>query len=73
MGIEEYASNDKNSEGSEYQESTESLDFSTDEYQTITSPLQDVKNVKKFPFIAIGTLLVKFPQLKKNINIDAFL
>ena len=47
MDIEEAASNQNNSEGSDYQENSDSFNFSTDENQTITSPLQDVKNVKK--------------------------
>ena len=64
MDIEEAASNQNNSEGSDYQENSDSFNFSTDENQTITSPLQDVKNVKKFPYIAIGTLTVKFPSFE---------
>ena len=73
MDIEEAASNQNNSEGSDYQENSDSFNFSTDENQTITSPLQDVKNVKKFPYIAIGTLTVKFPSLDEDYQYTCFL
>ena len=46
-------------ENSDYQDTQDSFNFSTDESQTILSAQQDVKNVKRFPYIAIGTLIVK--------------
>ena len=46
--------------GNESQEG--SFNFSTDESQSITSPTQDVKNIKKFPYIAVGSLTAKFAQ-----------
>ena len=73
MDIEEAASNQNSSEGSDYQENSDSFNFSTDENQTITSPLQDVKNVKKFPYIAIGTLTVKFPSFDEDYQYTCFL
>jgi hypothetical protein len=73
MDIEESASNTTSSEGSDYQENGDSFNFSTDENQTFTSPLQDVKNVKKFPYIAIGTLLVKYPSLEEEFQYTCFL
>ena len=39
-----------------------SFNFSTDESQSISSPLQNVKNIKKFPYIAVGSLTAKFPN-----------
>ena len=41
--------------------------------QTFTSPLQDVENIKKFPYIAIGTITVRFQQLEKDLEYTCFL
>ena len=73
MDIEEATSNQNSSEGSDYQENGDSFNFSIDEKQTITSPLQDVKNIKKFPYIAIGTLTVKFPSFQEEYQYTCFL
>ena len=47
MDIEEAAFNQNSSKGSDYQENSDSFNFFTHENQTITSPLQNVKNIKK--------------------------
>ena len=73
MDIEEAAFNQNSSEGSDYQENRDSFIFYTDGNQTIISPLQDVKNVKKFPYIAIGTLTVKFPSFDEDYQYTCFL
>ena len=51
----------------------DSFRFSTCENQTITSPLQNVKNSKKFPYIAIGTLIVRFPISNSDEYFTCFL
>ncbi len=73
MDIEETVSNTSSSEGSDYQEGSDSFNFSQDDSQTITSPLQDVKNPKKFPYIAIGRLNVKFPLADEEEYYTCFL
>ena len=73
MDIDESVSNTTSTEGSDYQESGDSFNFSTDENQTITSPLQDVKNVKKFPYIAIGALYVKYSDIDEELQYTCFL
>lgn len=73
MDIEEAASHQNSSEGSNYQENSDSFNFSIDEKQTITSPLQDIKNVKKFPYIVIDTLIAKFPSFDEDYQYTCFL
>ena len=73
MDIEDSTTNTTNTEGSDYQENGDSFNFSTDDNQTITSPLQDVKNIKKFPYIAIGTITVRFPSLDEDREYTCFL
>jgi hypothetical protein len=73
MDIEDSTTNTTNTEGSDYQENGDSFNFSTDDNQTITSPLQDVKNIKKFPYIAIGTITVRFPLLDEDREYTCFL
>ena len=58
MNLETNSTN-ASSENSDYQDNQDSFNFSTDESQTILSAQQDVKNVKRFPYIAIGTLIVR--------------
>ena len=73
MDIEESASNSTNEGGSDFAENGDSFNFSTDDNQTITSPLQNVKNIKKFPYIAIGTITVRFPSLDQDLEYTCFL
>ena len=73
MDIEEAVSNTSNTDGMEYQEGGDSFNFSQDESQSITSPLLDVKNTKKFPYIAIGRLTVRFPQADSDEYFTCFL
>ena len=73
MDIEDSASNSTSTEGSDYQENGDSFNFSTDDNQTIISPVQDVKNIKKFPYIAIGTITVRFPSLDEDCEYTCFL
>lgn len=37
------------------------FDFSLDEEETIPSPFNDIKNIKKFPFVGIGAVMSIFP------------
>ena len=53
--------------------SDSSFDFSIDDNQTISSKLQDVENIKKYPYIAIGTITVRFPKLEKDLEYTCFL
>ena len=39
----------------------DSFDFSFDEAENITSPLNDVKNIKKFPYLGVGVVTSIFP------------
>ena len=73
MDIEETVSNTSSNDGSEYQDGSDSFNFSQDESQNITSSLQDVKNPKKFPYIAIGRLAVRFPALDADEYFTCFL
>jgi len=52
-------SNNVNGKNSDYQDNKDSYNFSKDENQAILSAQQDIKNVKKFPYIAIGTVIVR--------------
>ena len=72
MDIEETVSNTTSSEGSDY-DGTDSFNFSQDETQNITSPVLDVKNPKKFPYITIGRLQVRFPQVDYDEYFTCFL
>jgi hypothetical protein len=49
MDIEETVSNISSNDGNDYQDDSDSFNFSQDESQSITSSLQDAKNPKKFP------------------------
>ena len=40
---------------------------------TKTSPFQDVENIKKYPYIAIGTITVRFKNLEKDLEYTCFL
>ena len=39
----------------------------------IASPLLNVENIKKYPYIAIGTITVRFPKLEKDLEYTCFL
>ena len=61
MDVDETTSTSTSAEPSEYSGENDSFSFSTEITQSIDSEALDVKNTKKFPYIAIGTLTVKFP------------
>ena len=54
---------EKNVDIDEY---NDSLNSSTEESHCIDSQLLDVKNIKLFPYIAIGALLVEFPLFEET-------
>ena len=51
----------------------DSFSFSSEMTVDIESPTLDVRNIKKFPYTAIGTLLVKFPISDKDYFYTCFL
>ena len=51
----------------------DSFSFSQDATQNIESTALDVKNVNKFPYIAVGTLTVKFPIGDEDYQYTCFL
>lgn len=51
----------------------DSFSFSQEMTQNIDSNSLDVKNVNKFPYIAVGTLTVKFPDDDKDYQYTCFL
>ena len=73
MDIEETVSNISSNDRNDYQDDSDSFNFSLDESQTITSSLQDVKNPKKFTYIAIGRLTLLFRLLDVNEYFTCFL
>ena len=73
MDIDDTNTSTNNSEPDSMQDSQDSFNFSIDEKQTIISPTLDIKNVRKFPYIAIGTLVVKYPQLEEEFFYTCFL
>jgi hypothetical protein len=73
MDIEETVSNISSNDGNDYQDDSDSFNFSQDESQSITSSLQDAKNPKKFPYIAIGRLTVLFRLLDVDEYFTCFL
>ncbi len=50
-----------------------SFNISNDDDQTLTSQLQNVENIKEYPYIAIGTITVRFPELEKDLEYTCFL
>ena len=48
-------------------------EFSSADNQTLTSKLQNVENIKEYPYIAIGTITVRFPELEKDLEYTCFL
>jgi len=73
MDVDESTSSSVSSESSEYAGENDSFSFSTEITQSIDSPALDVKNTKKFPYIAIGTLTVKFPISEEDFQYTCFL
>ena len=72
--LDESAASLSTSEGSNYSDNTgDSFNFSTEENQIITSPLLDVKNIKKYPYVTVGTVIVKFPEADKDEYYSCFL
>ena len=53
--------------------SNESFDFSDNEDNYITSSQLDINNINKFPYNAIGTLIVKFPKREEEYLYTCFL
>ena len=72
MEVEENTNNMPTSENSENTEN-DSFTFSQEVTQTLTNPKLDVKNVKKFPYIAIGTISVVFPVSEEVFEYTCFL
>ena len=73
MDLDETASTTTNTEQSEYSGENDSFSFSTEITQSIDSMTLDVKNTKKFPYIAIGTLTAKFPINDEDFQYTCFL
>ena len=73
MDADEATSTSTSTEQSEYSGENDSFSFSTEVTQSIDSPALDVKNTKKFPYIAIGTLTVKFPISDDDFQYTCFL
>ena len=63
VDIEEINENNQNSENNE---DDDFFDFDIDINFSITNPKLDVKNVKKFPYITIGTISVIYPLDEKE-------
>ncbi len=63
----------KNSTNRDRRVSSFNFSIWDDDNQTITSLLQDVENIKKYPYIAIGTITVKFPNLEEDLEYTCFL
>ena len=72
MDVEDTTTNSGSNEPSEAGEN-ESFSFSQEMSTSIDSPQLDVKNPKKFPYIAIGTLTVKFPINDDDFQYTCFL
>ena len=72
MEVEENTNNMPTSENNENTEN-DSFTFSQEVTQTLTNPKLDVKNVKKFPYIAIGTISVVFPVSEEVFEYTCFL
>ena len=60
MEVEENSTNVSSSDNQDGVEN-DSFTFSTEVTQALNNPKLDVKNIKKFPYIAIGKISVVFP------------
>ena len=72
MEVEENTTNMPTSDNSENPEN-DSFTFSQEITQTLTNPKLDVKQIKKFPYIAIGTISVVFPVSEQVFEYTCFL
>ena len=72
MDLDEISLNSKSTEPLEGRES-EPLSFSQEVSISIDSPNLHIKNPKKFPYITIGTLTVKFPINDEDFQYTCFL
>ena len=72
MEVEEAPSSGPSTESSENTEN-DSFTFSQEVTQVLINPKLDVKNTKKFPYIAIGTISVKFPISEDTYEYTCFL
>ena len=73
MEADEATSTSTSVDSSDYSTENDSFSFSTEITQSIDSEALDVKNPKKFPYIAIGTLTAKFPQIEQELQSTCFL
>ena len=73
MDMDETNTTTNSAEQSEMSGENDSFSFSTEMTQAIDSPMLNVKNPKKFPYIAIGTLTVKFPVSEEDFEYTCFL
>ena len=60
------------SNNEENENSFDSFDFSFEGMQSITSCLCNIKNPKKFPYVTVGILSVKFPLDDKKYEYTCF-
>ena len=72
MEVEESSNNMPTSDNSENPEN-DSFTFSQEITQNLVNPKLDVKNTKKFPYIAIGTITVVFPVDDQKFEYTCFL
>ena len=72
MEVEEAPSSGPSTESSDNTEN-DSFTFSQEVTQVLINPKLDVKNTKKFPYIAIGTISVKFPISEDTYEYTCFL
>ena len=63
----------KDYEENEENEENDSFKFSFEFIQEIDDPLLDIKNIKKFPYNAIGTISVQFPLREEIFVYTCFL
>ena len=73
MEPEENTNSMPTSENSSENTENDSFTFSQEVTQTLTNPRLNVKNTKKFPHIAIGTISVKFPIGEDTFDYTCFL
>ncbi len=73
MEPEENTNSMPTSENSSENTENDSFTFSQEVTQTLTNPRLNVKNTKKFPHIAIGTISVKFPIGDETFDYTCFL
>ena len=73
MDPEENTNSMPQSENTSEATENDSFTFSTEVTQALTNPRLTVKNTKKFPHIAIGTISVKFPISDEAYDYTCFL